>query len=405
MKIFGRVVGILVLIALVGGGVWLYRQRSATAQTAAGSANGTFRQVVAASRGDLSSALTVVGQLESEQRADLTFEKLSGSTRLQTLNATAGQKVKAGEALATVDPAPYQQALDQAKSDLQTAESTLSDLQTPATELEVAQANQAVTKAEQDVAQARQDLTDLKSPDLTSLKNAVLNAQDAAQLAVLQQTLTENGSTAKNERDFQYAVGWHERKLNEYQQLVSAGKANKEQTDAVATEQDALSEAQANLANARALHRLALQTASAGVAAACTTLADAQTALADAQKGGDAPAVAKAELAIKTADVALVKAEADRDTLTSGPDATALAAAQADVDKKQLAVADAEAALAGTKLMAPFDGTVLEVSLAQGDLVSNDADPDGGEPGDAGGAGVGGRDDDPAGERRGRRRR
>ena len=36
------------------------------------------------------------------------------------------------------------------------------------------------------------------------------------------------------------------------------------------------------------------------------------------------------------------------------------------MDKKRLAVADAEAALAGTKLTAPFDGTVLQTNVAAG---------------------------------------
>ena len=40
--------------------------------------------------------------------------------------------------LATIDPAAYQQALDQAKSDLQAAEEKLADLREPTTELDVA---------------------------------------------------------------------------------------------------------------------------------------------------------------------------------------------------------------------------------------------------------------------------
>ena len=76
MKVFWRVLGVLALVALVAGGVWMYRQRTVTAQTTTSSASGTFRQIVAASRGNLSSALTVVGQLEAVQREDLAFQKL-----------------------------------------------------------------------------------------------------------------------------------------------------------------------------------------------------------------------------------------------------------------------------------------------------------------------------------------
>ena len=58
-----------------------------------------------------------------------------------------------------------------------------------------------------------------------------------------------------------------------------------------------------------------------------------------------------------------------RTKLDEGTDATTLAAAQADVDKKRLAVADAEAALAGATLVAPFDGTVLQTKATPGSLI------------------------------------
>ena len=40
------------------------------------------------------------------------------------------------------------------------------------------------------------------------------------------------------------------------------------------------------------------------------------------------------------------------------------------MDKKRLAVSDAEAALAGTQLVAPFDGTILETNVSEGDQVT-----------------------------------
>ena len=48
-----------------------------------------------------------------------------------------------------------------------------------------------------------------------------------------------------------------------------------------------------------------------------------------------------------------------------------LAAAQADVDKKQLALADAQAALAGTKLTAPFAGNVLQTKVTVGNVIGS----------------------------------
>ena len=47
-----------------------------------------------------------------------------------------------------------------------------------------------------------------------------------------------------------------------------------------------------------------------------------------------------------------------------------LATAQADVDKKRLALSDAQADLDGTQLVAPFDGTVLKTNATAGDLIT-----------------------------------
>jgi membrane fusion protein (multidrug efflux system) len=92
------------------------------------------------------------------QSEDLAFGAMSGTAKLAALNVKAGNTVTAGQTLAAIDGAAYQQALDQAKSDLQAAEKTLADLKTPATALEVAQADAAAARAQQGV--ARRALSD-----------------------------------------------------------------------------------------------------------------------------------------------------------------------------------------------------------------------------------------------------
>ena len=101
-----------------------------------------------------------------------------------------------------------------------------------------------------------------------------------------------------------------------------------------------------------------------------TTLADAQEALAKAKAGGDKLALAQAKVAVHEAEVVLQAAQEARQELDAGADATEIATAQAAVDKKRLAVSDAEAALAGTQLVAPFDGTILETNVSEGDQVT-----------------------------------
>ncbi len=353
------------LVAVIGGGYFTYQSRAASTTGAAGVATRT--QVVTVTQGDLSSTLSVVGQLEAEQSASLAFEKMNGTAALLTLDATAGNTVAVGQVLATIDSAGYQQALDQAKSDLQAAEETLADLQAPATELELAQADAALAQAKQTLAQAQSDLADLSDPDLTALENAVKNAQDNITLLGLQTELAERGTLAKNARDLQYSVNWYGRRV---EQLKALKNPNAEQTEELAEDQTKLSEAQSDLARVQAQLALAAESRAAELAQAKVTLAEAQQALAEAQAGSDALAKAQAQLAVSQAEVSLQAAQQARTALDEGPDATDLATAQAAVDKKRLTVSSAQVALAGTQLVAPFDGTILETNVSAGDQVA-----------------------------------
>ena len=357
------------LIAVAVGGFLFIRSRSSGA-VASSSANSGYTQVVDVEVGDLSASLSVVGQVEAVQQADLKFTRLSGATELLTLAVAAGNTVTTSQVLATIDPAPYQQALDQAQSDLQSAEENLADLQAPATAAERARADLAIATADFDLQQAFDDLATLTAPDLARLRRALQDAQDGLALAQIQQSQVEHDASAKSERDLLYAVDWHQRRLAELQALVADGKANAEQAVQLSDEQTTLGEAQADLGRVQAQRQLAQQAAAAAVVEAQVSLADAQEALAEAQAGGDKLALAKAQLAVQKAQVAQAQAAENKAELDKGPDAVKLASARAEVDKKRLAVTDAEAALAGANLTAPFAGTILQTNAEPGDLVT-----------------------------------
>jgi RND family efflux transporter MFP subunit len=360
---------VVLLAVAAGGGYWLY----ANGQTpkAATAASAGYTQVTDVKQGNLSTTLSVVGQLEAVQQADLAFERMSGTAKLLKLEVKAGSVVTVGQVLASIDAAPYQQALDQARSDLQASQESLSELKTPATTLAKTKADAAVAKAQVALEQAKHDLADLQAPDLAALRNGVVVAQDNLELATLQQNLADHDATAKSERDLIYAVGWHERKINDLQNLVASGKASPEQIKALATEQDALVRARSDLAVGQVRRQVSLQTAAAKVETAKVALATAQDALAAGEAGGDKLAVAQAQLAVQSAEVDLSTVTDSRTTLVAGADAATLAAAQADVDKKQLALDNAVAALAGTKLTAPFSGTVLQTKVTAGNLIGS----------------------------------
>ena len=130
-----------------------------------------------------------------------------------------------------------------------------------------------------------------------------------------------------------------------------------------------LGEAQADLEHVYTQRTLARLSREAELAKDKLALAEAQEALAKAKAGGDTLPLAQAQLAVNEAEVSLQAAQEARQELDEGADAT-VATAQAAVDKKRLAVNDAETALAGTQLVAPFDGTILETNVNAGDQVS-----------------------------------
>ena len=167
-----RIVTTIVILLLLGaagyGGYRLYQSRTAANSTAE---SGTYTQTVTATTGDLSASVTVVGELAAEQSADLAFEEMNGTAPLAELKVAAGSTVAAGDLLATIDPADYRQAVDQAESDYQAAVQTLADLGEPVTELEVAEADLAIAKAELQVKQAQNDLDDVLNPDLETLQS------------------------------------------------------------------------------------------------------------------------------------------------------------------------------------------------------------------------------------------
>lgn len=363
LKILGA---ILLVAALAGSGYWLYRTRIAA--TPNESTGDTLIQIVDVQEGNLSSAITVVGELASVQSADLTFSRLNGTTTLLTLNVSTGNIVTEGQGLATVDPASYEQTLDQAKGDLQAAEKKLAELKTPATALDIAKADLAIAQAKYQRQQAQDALDELLNPDIAQLKTAVTNAQTALAQAQADLTALQNDDATETQLS----------KLRDAEATAStehARLAGESYTDSY--HQDRLQVAfnkMMNAADARVTAEVQAQVnllkAEMQVRKAESTLADAQEAFVEAQTDGDALALAKAELAVQTAEVALLSAQEARAELDEGADTTTLAAAQADLDKKRLTLADAEADLAGATLTAPFDGTVLQTYTTAGDTIA-----------------------------------
>ena len=367
MKKIIRIVSIVLVLAAVGvGGYWYYQNKMVSASTT--TSGTTYTQVVQVKQGSMDATVSIVGELEAEQSASLAFEQMSDTANLLTLAVQAGNVMTKGQVLATIDTASYEQALDQANSDLLAAEETLADLKTPATALQIAQADVAVSKAKVGLQKAQDALDELVNPDIPSLESAVASAKSAlakAQASVLAQ---EQDAAAKTQLD--QLIYAESTPTAEYNRLAAETYSDDYYQDRLELAYNKMMDTQ----DARVTYQLDSQSgalqAQMTLRNAQTTLADAQEALAEAKAGGDKLKVATAKVAVHVAEVDLQAAQEARQELDEGADATEIAMAQAAVDEKRLAVSDADAALAGTQLVAPFDGTILETNVSEGDLVS-----------------------------------
>ncbi|MCC7355730.1 MAG: efflux RND transporter periplasmic adaptor subunit [Anaerolineae bacterium] len=365
-RVFRLGLALLVLLGLGAGGYWFYQNQIAVQGSS--TATDGYTQVVTAQRGNLTASLTVVGELEAVQHETLTFERLAGKTVLKSLAVQAGNTVTVGQVLATIDPAPYKQVLDQARSDLQAAEEKLADLKTPATALEIAQADLKVARAELQLEQAKDTLNDLVNLNIADLQSAVVSAR--SDLAKTQSDLVALQTDRTTEDKLTKLRDTEATAASEYARLAAETYSDVYYQDRLQLAYNKMMDAQDARVTAEIQQQVNLLQAQMKVTKAKQSLVDAEEALAEAKAGGDALALAKAQLAVRDAEVALAAAKEDRAGLDKGTDATTLAAAQADLDKKRLAVTEAEEDLAATSLVAPFEGTVLQTHTAAGSNIA-----------------------------------
>lgn len=361
------VLAILLIAAVVGGGYLVYSQSGAPTTTTA--ATKGFTQTVSVRQSSIASTVSVVGQLEAVQSASLTFERMSGSAKLQKLEVKAGSVVTAGQVLARIDPATYQQAVDQAKSDYQAALEKLEDLKSPATSLELAKADLSVAQAEYNLIKAQEDLDDLAGANLADLEKAVADAQRS--LASAQAQAAASQYDTSTEANIDRLKTAEQKAAADHNRMAAESSDSNDYNDKKRLFWNKAMDAQDSLATAQINQQVSILNAQVSALKAKQTLADAQQNLAIAQSGSDTVELAKARLAVESAKVALTTAKNNKADLVAGADELTLSAAQADVDKKKLSLDNAQLALDGTNLKAPFAGTILKTNVAAGNQVSS----------------------------------
>lgn len=140
-RLLGIVVVIIIIICIATPIIVLTLQGS-KAQTVAASA--TLQKAVI-DRGDLKLTVSATGNVVASQQSTLSFDQPG---RVLTVQVEEGQKVQAGDVLATIDDSAQQAALDQANASLKAANAALQNVLKPVDAGIVANAEANVKAAE-----------------------------------------------------------------------------------------------------------------------------------------------------------------------------------------------------------------------------------------------------------------
>lgn len=403
------IVAVLVVIALIGGGVFFLNQ---AAPAATGLPPGW--QVVTVNTGTIDSTVSATGNVEPQARADLRFE-INGV--VTDILVEPGDAIEAGQPLARIDTTDLQLRIEQAAADLKQAQADYADLLDGASEQEIAEARARVTQAQAqfqqtassvsqaDIAAARSDLeqaqarmarlqsgvaSDELARSAESLKRAQINLDQArTQLASAKEAarveMEAAANTLRNRQDEYSRIYWQNQDLvNQYSAIgrdlprenldqeaaalraVQDAEALLEQRriayeDARQNEITTLQVREAELASAQAAHDKLL----AGPRAEELAEARAQVERAQARLAQLTGAQRSSELAAQRSNLEIAQLGLER--LMVDPSASALATREAAMVRADIALKQAQRNLELATLTAPFAATVARIDMRVGE--------------------------------------
>lgn len=352
--------GLGVLIAAGAAGYWWFvRDDSAPVAVAQ-------QQTAQATTGQLVSSLSSTGTAAASLTSKLTFQS---AAKVTAVNAKLGDKVEAGQVLATLDAADAKRKVESAQASLTAAQLRLADLLEPSTASALASAQAAISTAQVQLANAQEALRKAQAgPDsdavatadsaVTQVEQGVTSAQNQQQSAWIALLTAQRNYCTTDNRLVQ--VCW-ESDLPLSQARVDAliAEIRNPATNAVATSAQSLITANTSYGNAIT-----------GVTNAQKSL---QTAKDKRKALNDPPTpltLQQLQSAIENANAQVLSAQQKYVDLLRGPAATDVASQQQAVRTAQDAYDTAKSNLDAVVLKAPFDGTVTAVGVNVGDNVT-----------------------------------
>jgi multidrug resistance efflux pump len=298
------------------------------------------------------------------KKSDLSFE-IGG--RVAAIKIEEGDTVAKGDVLAQLDQTSYQTqvasaqaALIEAEANLAKAQADLANTQSSATPEEIAQAEAALAKAQAALAEriagpTEEAINEAKAEVAVaqaSLKEVMAGTRDEDLKAASAQLLQAEADVRLAQADYDKFVYGDPKVAEPYG--VALQKAtltyNAAQADYDKLVKGATDEA---------------------IAVARAGVAKAQAALAQAQAGATSEQVAQSQADVASAQASLAQLEAGATTEEIAVSEAGVSIAEAGVEKAKAGVTSAQAELAKTELIAPFEGTVGNLNIDEGEIVQS----------------------------------
>ncbi|MDQ4077506.1 MAG: efflux RND transporter periplasmic adaptor subunit [Chloroflexota bacterium] len=402
-----RVLITLVIIGIGVAAIWL-TQYGGTELVAArmGRAEETVEYAtVTAFTGDIASYVTASGKVQAQREARLS---LLAPGEVEEVYVKVGDHVEAGEPLVQLKKDELERAIAMAEQNLVIQEISLQELRNGAAPEDIAAAEEALRSAEatlnvvlagasaEDIAAAQSSLNSAQTqlqrarsgadPNDVAAAEAQVEAAEAAlaelmalpdpnQVTQAQANLESAEAAVKRAQAAYDRVAWdpaisarpESLELEQATINYEAAKAAYDQATQGATS-DQIAQAQANIDQARAnLNRLLNNVNQPSeIAAAEAQVSQAQANLAALTAGASEEQVAAAEAQV-------AQARANLSAVTAGTTEERLAIAEAQVEQARLNLETAKANLEAATLVAPFNGIVTAVYVAQGEMASGRA--------------------------------
>lgn len=324
--------------------------------------------------GDLSENATASGQVSAAEEASLS---LLSAGQVVAVNTQVGDTVQAGDVLVELESASLVRALESAESAVRVAEAELAELLADPTATELA-------AAEARVASAQATLDDLLAGPTEAEIAASKASLDAAQANVWSASGSLSAKYETSDADVQQALINLETAQENLQAAeeawVQAAVCNEDSNGNIHCETydtDAGNRADRNVELARAELALAQARLEDAQNPDNNSVASSQASVASAQASYDS-ALARHEslLAGATADqiaaaeADLLSAQATLDTLLAGPLGTDIQIYETRLAQAQTDLTAARNNLEDATLIAPFDGIVTNVFVAEGETAS-----------------------------------